>query len=81
MREKVAREREGTASERVPFANDDGGTEREETRATSPSAQRLFKSQVDRRHSNLSLAYSSPDRITNHVCAVRLVYISNRKTP
>jgi len=32
--EKLAREREGTASERVPFANDDGGTEREKTRAT-----------------------------------------------
>ena len=29
MGEKVAREGEGTASERVLFANDDGGTERE----------------------------------------------------
>ena len=35
MNEKLAREREGMASERVPFANDDGGTEREKTRATS----------------------------------------------
>jgi len=51
-----------------------------ETRATSPFAQRLFKSRVERRHSSLSLAYSSPDRITNHVCDVRLVYISNRNS-
>ena len=74
--EKVAREREGTASERVPFANDDGGTEREETRATSPVRTKTRWNLKFERRLSLAYNYSSPDRITNHVCAACLHFQS-----